>query len=373
MTMPTLHNENPPQSPPPTNPPRVMDNTPKAHALQGLDQDVPMAPPGGNNKIMKTVPTPMAWPNEQHPSATPKQSLFAHLEEVASGQDNSDRTPACSVIDSCRRIIMTEEASITALRPSKKALQKNKTPMSFLIYNIMHEQADFMLQRKVWSSRAITLRVALLKTTCPNFLFAIKGLSAICIKDIFPILRKVWDSESTKTFVNSLIEDIDDDDEKAQISHDIDLLLSSMSLARLDIKEAGNTLCPQFNIPPWLEWTQQRLGERPTPEEEQSMCHEPQARDAPHFFPEPEPAPGRCIPSWPEEPPWNALLQHTTRYPPVPPLQGDVALNIDHVPKNQVIKANINIAMLNMNGYTALARNMTGIEKWSAIYQTMKE
>lgn len=34
---------------------------------------------------------------------------------------------------------------------------------------------------------------------------------------------------------------------------------------------------------------------------------------------------------------------------------------------------NINIATLNVNGYAAPSLNMTGIEKWSAIYQTMKK
>lgn len=59
----------------------------------------------------------------------------------------------------------------------------------------------------------------------------------------------------------------------------------------------------------------------------------------------------------------------THRYPP---LQGAV-VNINHKPKNQTLKANINIASLNINGYASPARNMNGIEKWSTIYQSMKE
>ena len=42
-------------------------------------------------------------------------------------------------------------------------------------------------------------------------------------------------------------------------------------------------------------------------------------------------------------------------------------------PKNQVIKASIKIASLNVNGYTAPASNMNGIEKWSTINQTMSK
>ena len=57
----------------------------------------------------------------------------------------------------------------------------------------------------------------------------------------------------------------------------------------------------------------------------------------------------------------------THRYPPS---QGETRNNN---PKNQNLKANVNIASLNVNGYAAPASNMSGIEKWSAIYQTMKE
>ena len=53
-----------------------------------------------------------------------------------------------------------------------------------------------------------------------------------------------------------------------------------------------------------------------------------------------------------------------------PPSQGETCNN--H-PKNQNLKANVNIASLKVNSYTAPASNMSGIEKWSTIYQTMKE
>ena len=80
----------------------------------------------------------------------------------------------------------------------------------------------------------------------------------------------------------------------------------------------------------------------------------------------------QCAPSWPEESKqgmrlWRALGTH--RYPP---LQG-ANTNAGVMPKHQNLKANNNIASLNINGYAAPASNMMGIEKWSMIYQTMKE
>jgi exonuclease III len=59
----------------------------------------------------------------------------------------------------------------------------------------------------------------------------------------------------------------------------------------------------------------------------------------------------------------------THQYPPLP----GAAVNINDKPKNQTLKVNINIASLNMNGYAAPNSNLTGIKKWSAVYQTMKE
>ncbi|KAN0128811.1 hypothetical protein V8E53_013398, partial [Lactarius tabidus] len=52
--------------------------------------------------------------------------------------------------------------------------------------------------------------------------------------------------------------------------------------------------------------------------------------------------------------------------------QGD-APSEGAMPKHQNLRANISIAFLNINSYTAPARNMSRIEKWWAIYQMMKE
>ena len=59
----------------------------------------------------------------------------------------------------------------------------------------------------------------------------------------------------------------------------------------------------------------------------------------------------------------------THRYPPLP----GVDANLNHKPKNQKLKANINVASLNMNGFAAPNRNMSGIEKWSTVYRTIND
>ena len=59
----------------------------------------------------------------------------------------------------------------------------------------------------------------------------------------------------------------------------------------------------------------------------------------------------------------------THRYPPLP----GANVNINHKPKNQTLKANISVASLNMNGFTAPNSNLSGIEKWSTVYRTINE
>ena len=154
----------------------------------------------------------------------------------------------CSrILTAVTDIITTQEASVAAPRPSKDARKKNKTPTSFLIYNITHEQVAFLLERGVWSSKAITFRVAPFKVTCPTFLFAIKHLSTLDPKDVYPIVRRVWESEKTKQFTEALTLELPEN-ERPRAAYEIDLLLSSMNLGRLDIKEVGNNLCPRFNV-----------------------------------------------------------------------------------------------------------------------------
>lgn len=151
------------------------------------------------------------------------------------------------ILTAVAEIITTQEISVAAPKPSEKAAIKNRTPTSFLIYNISIDQQNFLLQRKVWSSKAITFRVAPFATTCPNFLFTIKDFSTTVMKDVFEMVRTVWDNEETINLVATLINDAPAD-ERTKARHDVQNFLASLSISRLDIKIAGNTLLPHFNV-----------------------------------------------------------------------------------------------------------------------------
>ena len=151
------------------------------------------------------------------------------------------------ILTAVAEIITTQEISVAAPKQSKKAALKNRTPTSFLIYNITVEQESFLLQCKVWSSKAITFRVVPFATTCPNFLFTIKDFSTTEMKDVFEMVRRVWDDQETKDTADLLLNGAPAD-ERNKVNQDIENLLASLSISRLDIKIAGNTLLPHFNV-----------------------------------------------------------------------------------------------------------------------------
>ncbi|KAH9166540.1 hypothetical protein EDB89DRAFT_2129651 [Lactarius sanguifluus] len=133
--------------------------------------------------------------------------------------DNKAQSPdtyesTCNrILTSIVEITKSQDASVAAPRQSAEATVKKWMPLSFLVYNLMSDQTDLVLQCQVWSSRAITFHATRFGHTCPNFMFAISGLGTISIKDVHTIVKQVWESEST-----------------------------------LDTKEVGNVLKPRFNI-----------------------------------------------------------------------------------------------------------------------------
>ena len=151
------------------------------------------------------------------------------------------------ILTAVAEITSAQEISVAAPKLSEEAANKGRSPTSFLIYNISLDQVDTLLKRKVWSSRSITFRAAPFETMCPSFLFTIKDFATTQLKDVFVMVRRVWDSQGTKKFVDDLLNDVPAE-ERGRANLEIEQVLTSMNIARLDIKEAGNNLHPHFNI-----------------------------------------------------------------------------------------------------------------------------
>jgi hypothetical protein len=145
-------------------------------------------------------------------------------------------------------ILNTQEASVMAPKLNKVARGKRTcSPTSFLIYNITDEQADMLLQCRVWSSKVISFRAAPFATTCPSYFFALSGLGMITMKEVYPIMKRVWDSKETKNFIDTLTNNIPPG-EQASIYQDLENIINSVNLAHLDTKDISSMLAPHFNI-----------------------------------------------------------------------------------------------------------------------------
>ena len=82
---------------------------------------------------------------------------------------------------------------------------------------------------------------------CPAFLFTLKGYTTIMVKDIFHLVKEVWDSEPTRSFISSLSK-LAPPDKKEKVTLELENFLNSLNIARLNIKEVGNCLKPRFNV-----------------------------------------------------------------------------------------------------------------------------
>ncbi|KAH9022862.1 hypothetical protein EDB84DRAFT_1441096 [Lactarius hengduanensis] len=213
------------------------------------------------NALDKYTPSPMPPIQDIHPmvpfdnidlklveelDAHPGEKLIAVPFNTEARDTNSHDFIRAKILTAVAEITNAQEASVAAprLKPSTKP---SNLPTSFLVYNITAEQAEFLLNCGVWSSRAITFKVTCFAPTCPTILFALRGFITTAMKDIFPIVKQVWESEDTKAFVTQLTNAVPVS-ERESVTLEIDHFLKSMNLVRLDIKEAGNTLNPRFNV-----------------------------------------------------------------------------------------------------------------------------
>ena len=152
-----------------------------------------------------------------------------------------------NILTAIGEIVDVENIGVSAPTPSKDTKKAKKIPISFPIYNITHKQAATLLKCSIWSSRVTTFRVAPFVNTCPSFFFTLRGYTTITAKDIFIIVKEVWDSEHTKSFISTLSNSAPAT-EKEQVTLEMVNLLDSLSIAHLNIKEVGNTLKPCFNV-----------------------------------------------------------------------------------------------------------------------------
>ena len=82
---------------------------------------------------------------------------------------------------------------------------------------------------------------------CPDYLFTIKGLTTIILRNVYPMVKQVWDSKQALNFISSLVNAVPHM-QRENVKNEVQLLLNLMNIMCLDTKETGNTLSPRFNV-----------------------------------------------------------------------------------------------------------------------------
>jgi len=104
-----------------------------------------------------------------------------------------------------------------------------------------------LLKREVWSSMAFTFRVTTLDPVSPDYLFAITNLTTKSKPEVKEVVRKVWDSENTSDFLETII-DTYPDDKQDTVSKNLADFAKSMWVDMLDTKKPGGAAAPTFNV-----------------------------------------------------------------------------------------------------------------------------
>ena len=144
-------------------------------------------------------------------------------------------------------ITNSNEASISAPKPSPEVVLRQRAPISFLIYNLTQPQYQLLLACTIWSSTSITFHVTPLDLVKPNFLFQIQGFTTKLTEQVHNLVANTWHNTETGDFVASILEEAQEN-EKPSLTHNIRSFLDSAYVTRLDTRDSGNVLAPRYNI-----------------------------------------------------------------------------------------------------------------------------
>ncbi|KAH9990734.1 Endonuclease/exonuclease/phosphatase [Russula vinacea] len=243
--------------------------------------------------------------------------------------------------------------------------------------------AEITKSRKiVWSSTAITFWIVKLNLPCPNLLFTIYGFSTLVTEDILNMVRTVWQGNDVlsliDTIANSFPENV-----CARAKSSIQAFINSVKVTRLDYKSSSDTPQPHFNI-----YASSSLIENDdiwaylreflancsyaSPMHGQGMtCLIPFHCTLCHRVDYPR---GLC--PFPSIPSWNGPSMHPSNATKCG--RGGRMRGLAHGTatcgrRDNNRKANITIATLNVNGFTAPSSSLSGIEKWTTIVCTMNK
>ena len=141
-------------------------------------------------------------------------------------------------------ITNSHDVSVSAPRPKPNSY---RTPFSFLIYNVTEQQVQTLLERRVWSSTAISFSVSTFNPGCPEYLFSIKGLTTMAKEEVFKTVDEAWHNQDSLAFLQAICHNLPEN-LKEQAAITLQQFINSPQVRKLDTKLPGNTIAPVFNV-----------------------------------------------------------------------------------------------------------------------------
>ncbi|KAH9016459.1 hypothetical protein EDB84DRAFT_1443119 [Lactarius hengduanensis] len=251
------------QGTPPNDTAEAGRTTPSVRGIVEADRSDPHVGRSNLRTILdKFTPGPMPHMQDAHPTSIFEYldlDLISDWENFQRGKliaipfDNEARTVnmhediKARLMAAIADITKSQNVGVATPRASAEALAAKHHPNAFLVFNLTPEQVDTLLERTIWSSTAITFRATPLGRICPEFLFAIRGFHSMTKEDIEAIIKRVWTDKLTRDFIVTVTND-HPEDEREQVYNALANLTSTLHLTRLDIKQPGDLLIPQFNV-----------------------------------------------------------------------------------------------------------------------------
>ncbi|KAH9028197.1 hypothetical protein EDB85DRAFT_2148055 [Lactarius pseudohatsudake] len=250
---------------PPSLPP-ILDTSSTKSRLEAAAgrNNIPSSKFTPRNALDKYTAGPLPPVHDAHPTAVfthidldliteweshKNDGLLAHPFDADALKSTTHEATRELIFTAVSEITKSLEVEVSAPMPGNAAESNGKPqpPNVFLIYNLTKEQMQLLLHRSVWSSLAITFRTLPFSPPCPNFLFSIRGFSTHLESTVTTIIQQVWDCNNTKMYTTSLINAVPED-KRGVTEAALGLFFDSMWVKRLDIRRAGDTLVPRFNI-----------------------------------------------------------------------------------------------------------------------------
>lgn len=182
----------------------------------------------------------------QHLHNTIKGCILATIQEITQSFMATIADPL--PIPSKKEGLQMVPAPIRPPPNNSKPKSDSPTPTTFLIYKLSETHQQILLQCQVWALVNIAFHVAPLEPACPNFLFSIKNFSTLDNGGGITILvRKTWSNITTKTFLNSLAEEVPPPAHKKCLQA-LTNFINSMWVKPMSIILQGHSLNPEFNV-----------------------------------------------------------------------------------------------------------------------------